>query len=37
MIGQKVIIFLIDTGNTCIISNQYRIVFEHGITHNYRG
>ena len=38
MIGQKVVLFLIETGNTCIISNQYRNVFEiHGIAHNYRG
>ena len=36
MIGQKVIIFVIDTGDTCISSNQYRIVFEiHGIAHHY--
>ena len=35
MIGQKVIIFVIDTGDTCINSNQYCIVFEiHGIAHH---
>ena len=38
MIGLKVIIFVIDTGDTCISSNQYRIVFEiHGIAHHYGG
>ena len=38
MIGQKVVLFLIDTDNTCIISNQYRNIFEiHGIAHNYHG
>ena len=35
MIGQKVIIFVIDTKDTYIISNQYRIVLEiHGIAHH---